>query len=418
VDIISMDKLYGSQCERQRQRYSRMAEGFTTQFGVPPAAFISSPGRSELGGNHTDHQHGCVLTAAVDLDTVAAVRGLSEPRIEICSEGYASFSIDINGLVPDPQEAGRPASIARGVAAGFASRGYRTGGFAAYVVSDVLPGSGLSSSASFEVFVGAALSHLYNGNAIPAVELAKIGQYAENTFFGKPCGLQDQMACALGGVSYIDFADTAAPVYESIAFDLAAHGYALCITNTGGGHDGLTQEYAAITSEMGAVSQRLGQRWLRFCDESEFLSRLPEFRAACGDRAALRALHFFRENRRAAEMAALLKSGDFTAFLRAVSESGRSSWEYLQNVSVSGAPDTQPVAVGLALSERLLSECGAWRVHGGGFAGTIQAYVPSEMLTLYRNTMEAVFGAGCCYTLSFRPFGPAVINAEEVSVGG
>ena len=418
MDIISMDKLYGDQSGRQWQRYLHIAEGFAAQFCEPPEAFISSPGRSELGGNHTDHQHGCVLTAAVNLDTVAAVRRRPEPRINICSEGYAPFSVDIDRLDPDPREAGKPAAIVRGVAAGFTARGCYTGGFAAYITSDVLPGSGLSSSASFEVFIGAALSHLYNESTIPAAQLAMIGQHAENAFFDKPCGLQDQMACALGGVSYIDFADTANPVYENIAFDLSAHGYALCITNTGGSHDNLTQEYAAITVEMGAIAQRFGQRWLRFCDESEFLSHLPELRDECGDRAVLRAFHFFRENRRAAEMAETLKVGDFDAFMWTVNESGRSSWEYLQNVSVSGSPNIQPVAVGLALSEQLLAGYGAWRVHGGGFAGTIQAYVPHDMLTRYCSAMEAVFGAGCCHVLSFRPVGPAVVQTMEVGIHG
>jgi len=413
MDIIKLDKLYGSGGERQRKRYARITAGFKQQFGEMPAAFVSSPGRSELGGNHTDHQHGCVLTAAVDLDTVAAVLPLFEPRINICSEGYAPLSVDLTRLDPEPQEMDTPAAIVRGVAAGLAAQGWRIGGFTAYISSEVLSGSGLSSSASFEVLIGAIFNHLYNENSVPAVDIAKIGQHAENVFFGKPCGLQDQMACALGGVSYIDFADTSMPVYENIAFDLSAQGYTLCITNTGGSHDSLTQEYAAITVEMGAVAQRFGERWLRFCDEEEFISRLPELRNACGDRAVLRALHFFRENRRAAEMAEALKTGRFDVFLRTVTESGRSSWEYLQNVSVSALPNTQPVALGLALSERLLEGCGAWRVHGGGFAGTMQAYVPSGLLARYRSAMEAVFGEGCCYALSFRPAGPAVINLEE-----
>ena len=222
----------------------------------------------------------------------------------------------------------------------------------------------------------------------------------------------------MGGVSYIDFENPTSPHYENIPFDLAVNGYALCITNTGGGHDNLTQEYAAITVEMSAIAQRFGQRWLRFCDESEFLSRLPELRNACGDRAVLRAFHFFRENRRAAEMAETLKNGDFDAFLRMVNESGRSSWEYLQNVSVTGAPNTQPVGVALALSEQMLAVCGAWRVHGGGFAGTIQAYVPHDMLMRYRGSMEAVFGTGCCHILSFRPAGPVVIQIKEVGIHG
>lgn len=412
--VINMDKLYGSKADSQRQRYAKVSERFSALFGVKHEAFISVSGRSELGGNHTDHQHGCVLTAAIDLDTIAAVSKQSEPVIEICSEGYAPFSADIEKLSPDASEAGSSAAIVRGVASGFASRGFKTGGFKAYITSDVLPGSGLSSSASFEVLIGAILSHLYNGGTVHAAEIAKIGQYAENEFFCKPCGLQDQMACALGGVSYIDFEDTTAPVYESIDFDLTAHGYALCITNTGGSHDNLTNEYAAIPGEMGAVAQRLDQKWLRFCDEKEFISRLPELRTSCGDRAVLRALHFFRENRRPQEMAAALRKGDFAEFLRVVNESGRSSFEYLQNVSVSSTPEAQPVSIGLALSERLLEGCGAWRVHGGGFAGTIQAYVPMDMVEAYRAAMEAVFGSGCCYVLSFRPFGLTAVEGGGI----
>ncbi len=408
--VINLDMLYGSKAACQQQRYKEACGRFAALYGGRPDIFVSAPGRSELGGNHTDHQHGIVLTAAVDLDTIAAVCRQSDPVIEICSEGYAPFLVDLERLLPVADEAGNSAAIVRGVAAAFSSRGYNTGGFKAYVTSDVLPGSGLSSSASFEVLIGAIMSHLYNGGSVPAAEIAKIGQFAENEFFGKPCGLQDQMACALGGVSYIDFKDTTAPVYESIDFGLSAHGFALCITNTGGSHDNLTGEYAAIPGEMGTIAQNFGQRWLRFCDEQEVVSRLPELRAACGDRAVLRALHFFRENRRPQEMAAALRKGDFAEFLRVVNESGRSSFEYLQNVSVSATPESQPVGIGLALSERLLEGRGAWRVHGGGFAGTIQAYVPTDMVETYRNAMEAVFGSGCCYVLSFRSSGLTAVE--------
>ncbi len=412
--VMELDKLYGDATELQRRRYARAAERFRENFGAEPEAFLSAPGRSELGGNHTDHQHGCVLTAAVDLDSIAAVRRQEAARIDVVSEGYEPFSVDLDTLSPLEGEKGHSAAVVRGVAAGLKNRGYRIGGFSAWVTSDVLRGSGLSSSASFEVLIGAILNALYNEYELSATEMAMVGQYAENEFFGKPCGLQDQMACALGGVSYIDFLDTSAPVHESIGFDLRAHGYALCVVDTGGGHDSLTAEYAAIPHEMGEIAQRLGQKWLRFCEEEAFLARLPELRAVCGDRAVLRALHFFSENRRPAAMAGALKRGDMDAFLRTVRESGRSSWEYLQNVSVSGAPDTQPVALGLSLSERLLEGCGAWRVHGGGFAGTIQAYVPLGMLSVYRSAMEAVFGAGCCSALSFRSAGAVLVQAEDV----
>ncbi len=416
--LLCMDDIYGGRAGYQQQRFMRSSNQFNKQFGGQPEAFISVPGRSELGGNHTDHQHGCVLTAAVDLDTIAAISKQPNQRIDICSEGYAFFSVDLDTLVPDPKETGKSSAIVRGVTAGLKNHGYNFGGFKAYITSDVLLGSGLSSSASFEVLIGAILSYLYNDGQVPAVELAKIGQYAENEFFGKPCGLQDQMACALGGVSYIDFKDTAEPVYESIAFDLRSHGFALCITNTGAGHDNLTKEYAAITQEMGDISRRMGQKWLRFCDETEFMARLSEFRTDCGDRAVLRALHFFRENRRPQEMAAALKKGDFDQFLRIVRKSGRSSWEYLQNVSVTGVPKDQPVGIALAVSERLLDGCGAWRVHGGGFAGTIQAYVPDAQVENYKKTMEGVFGSECCYILNFRPSGIAAVKTAQERTHG
>jgi galactokinase len=416
--LLCMDDIYSGRAGYQQQRFMRSSAQFNAQFGGQPQSFISAPGRSELGGNHTDHQHGCVLTAAVDLDTIAAVSGQSDQRIDICSDGYAPFSVDLGKLVPDPKEAGKSSAIVRGVAAGLKAHGFNIGGFKAYVTSDVLPGSGLSSSASFEVLIGAIFSHLYNEWALTAIEVAKIGQYAENEYFGKPCGLQDQMACALGGVSYIDFTDTAAPVFESITFDLRSHGYALCITNTGSAHDNLTKEYAAIPQEMGCISKYLGQKWLRFCDEAEFIARMNELRTQCGDRAVLRALHFFRENKRPQEMAAALKTGDFNLFLQVVKESGRSSWEYLQNVSVTGVPENQPVGVALAVSERLLEGCGAWRVHGGGFAGTIQAYVPDALVESYKKSMEDVFGSGCCYILNFRPSGIAAVETVREYFNG
>ncbi len=415
--LLSMDDIYSGRAEYQRQRYAKAFDQFKVQYNAKPEVFISVPGRSELGGNHTDHQHGCVLTAAVDLDTIAAVSAHSEKKIDICSEGYAAFSVETDRLAPIPGESGKSASIVRGVAAGFKKQGYHIGGFKAVIASDVLQGSGLSSSASFEVLIGAIFSYLYNGGQVPAVELAKIGQYAENEFFGKPCGLQDQMACALGGVSYIDFRDTAASVYESIPFDLRSHGYALFITNTGGSHVNLTKEYAAIPQEMARISNRLGQKWLRFCSETEFMAGISEFRRECGDRAVLRAFHFFRENRRSQEMAEALKAGDFNRFLQFVNESGRSSWEYLQNVSVDGMPEDQPVGVALAVSERLLEGRGAWRVHGGGFAGTIQAYVPYDTAERYKKKMEDIFGCGCCYMLNFRPSGVAAVETEERAHG-
>lgn len=404
-----LEILYGEDAGPQYERYGLSCAGFVREFGGEPEMFVSTPGRSELGGNHTDHQNGCVLTAAVDLDTIAAVRR-QNGRIDIISEGYKPFTVDLSDPVPVPEEAGTSRAIVRGIAARMAQRGYKTGGFCATITSDVLPGSGLSSSASFEVLTGAIINYLYNGGAIHPVEIAKIGQYAENEYFKKPCGLEDQMACALGGVSYIDFMDPVRPVYENIPFDLKKHGFVLCITNTGGSHDGLTEEYASITREMQDVSGRLGQKRLRLCDPAEFFCRLPALRAACGDRAVLRALHFFAENERPKKMADALLADDFTAFLNLVNESGRSSWEYLQNVSVWSRPREQAIGVGLALSERVLANRGAWRVHGGGFAGTIQAYVPLDLLDAYRIVMQQVFGDGSCFVLNFRYTGSFCLN--------
>lgn len=405
-----LQALYGEKASEQYKRYEAVSGGIYRIFKQEPEYFFSVPGRSELGGNHTDHQHGCVLTAAVDLDTIAAVKKENGKTISVYSEGYPPFEIDLCALNPATEEAGTPASLVRGIAARMAEFGYSTGGFCAYVSSDVLPGSGLSSSASFEVLAGAIFNKLFNDNQISAMEIAKISRFAENEYFGKPCGLRDQMACALGGVCYIDFKDIEIPVYSKIPFDLSKHGYSMCITNTGGNHESLTDEYAAITREMRNIAERMGEKYLRFCDEDKFFSSLPEFRKTCTDRAVLRACHFFSENKRPDIMAAALSTGDFKTFLELVNESGRSSFQYLENVS-AGKPESQPLGIGLAVSENVLCGQGASRVHGGGFAGTIQAYVPFNLLENYIVTMENIFGKGCCRPLSFREEGPVSFNA-------
>jgi len=408
----NLTALYGEQAPAQHQRYQKVRDRFAQVFTGEPHMFVSAPGRSELGGNHTDHQQGCVLTAAVDLDMAAAVRKIPGETVCIHSLGYAPFAVDLRRLTPDPGERGAPASLVRGVAARMAELGYRIGGFQAAVASDVLPGSGLSSSAAFEVLMGAIFNRLYNHDSIVPSQLAKIAQYAEKEFFGKPCGLQDQMACALGGVAHIDFKDAAQPEYTKIPFQLESMGYALCITGTGAGHAGLTGEYAAIPREMQCVARRLGRPRLRGCDEEAFFARLPELRTACGDRAVLRAYHFFMEDKRPERMAEALLAADFPAFLALVNESGRSSNMYLQNIHVAGETREQALGVALALSERLLAGRGAFRVHGGGFAGTIQAYVPWDLLRAYRDGMDAVFGAGSCRALRFRDAGPVCLDVE------
>ena len=406
-----LEELYGRDADRQSVRYGILKECFYKAFGMDADFFISVPGRSELGGNHTDHQNGCVLAAAVNLDTIAAVCKTPDNIIRIHSEGYEPFEVDLASLAPLRNEAGGSRAIVRGIAARMLACGNHIGGFCAAVSSNVLRGSGISSSASFEVTVGSILNVLYNANAILPAEIARMGQFAENEYFGKPSGLMDQMACALGGVSLIDFENPALPGFSSIPFDLKAHGYALCITDTGGSHADLTEEYVSITREMGAVARALGQERLRGCEGADFIACLPALRKELGDRAMLRAIHFFCENKRPHLMAQALLAGNFNQFLSLVIQSGHSSYEYLQNVSVSGRPEEQPIGIALALSQEMLQGRGAWRVHGGGFAGTIQAYVPFDLLEAYKNTMQAVFGSGCCHVLAFRSRGPVHFNA-------
>ena len=382
-----------------------LQERFTEIFHAAPTRFFSAPGRTELGGNHTDHQHGRVLAAAVELDARAAVSLNGTSVIRLYSEGYpALYQVDLHEPDVRPEEKNTAAALIRGVAAGFIRRGYRVEGFDAYVRSTVLPGSGLSSSAAFEVLLGTAMNGLFSCGA-SAVEIARIAQYAENTYFGKPCGLMDQMASSVGGCVAIDFADPAAPRITPVDFDFAACGHKLCIIDSGASHADLTDEYAAIPAELSAVCAVFGKEVLRQVDEKAFYARLPEVRAAAGDRAVLRAMHFFEENRRVVDQVAALERGDFPAFLRYVNESGLSSQTLLQNVIPTGAAAHQEVALALALARRLLGGRGAVRVHGGGFAGTIQVFVPDDLLDAFRGGMEAVLGAGSCHVLSIRAAG-------------
>lgn len=377
--------------------------------GVREGVLVSVPGRTELGGNHTDHNRGRVLAASVDLDTLGIVEASGGGEVEIESAGHGAFRLSLASLEPKRDEEGSPAALVRGVVSWFAEAGRPIGGFRAAVHSRVLPGSGLSSSASFEVFVGQALSALYAGNAVPFVDLAIAGQRAENRFFGKPSGLMDQVACAAGGAVAIDFADPAAPAIERIAFDLAARGYALAVVDTKGSHADLTPDYASIPEEMRAVARCLGKSFLREVSEAELLAALPAIRAKAGDRALARALHFLDEDRRAARMADSLRAGDFGAYLDLVRESGSSSWRLLQNVFSPSRPADQPLTVALALSERVLGKSGAVRVHGGGFAGTIQAYVPLDAFDKYRAALEPVFGEGSVMKLSIRALGATAV---------
>ena len=366
---------------------------------------FSAPGRTEIGGNHTDHQHGCVLAAAVNLETVADVTLNGTDSICVQSEGYAPVTIDLHDLHVQEAEKNTTAALIRGVAAAFADRGAKIEGFDAKVRSTVLPGSGLSSSAAFEVLIGTILNALFFENKLSPVEIAQIGQYAENVYFGKPCGLMDQTASSVGGMVFIDFADPAAPVVERIDFDLHKAGYALCIIDSGADHADLTDEYAAIPGEIRAVCKLLGKDVLRQIPEADFFAAIPALRGKVTDRALLRCVHFYQENKRAVLLKDALKTGNIDTFLSLIKQSGQSSWMYLQNITPTGAVAHQEVAIALAICDTLLAGKGAFRVHGGGFAGTVQAFVPLSMLDAFKTGIEAVLGAGSCHVLDIRPEG-------------
>ena len=366
---------------------------------------FSAPGRTEISGNHTDHQHGCVLAAAVNLETVADVCLNGTNTIRVQSEGYPALEVSLDDLAVREEEKNTTAALIRGVASCFAQKGAKLEGFDAAVSSTVLPGSGLSSSAAFEVLFGTILNELFYDKRLSAVEIAQIGQYAENVYFGKPCGLMDQMASSVGGLVYIDFEDPAQPKIEKINFDLAKAGYALCIIDSGADHADLTDEYAAIPNELKEVCRFFGKDVLREIPEEEFLEKLPELRKQVSDRAILRAIHVYQENKRVKILASALRNEDLYAFFHMVRQSGQSSWMYLQNIYPSGAVAKQEVAVALTLCDTLLHGRGAYRVHGGGFAGTVQAFVPFDMLTKFKSEIERVLGEGKCHVLNIRADG-------------
>lgn len=377
---------------------------FIELFGKEPEYRFAAPGRTELGGNHTDHQHGCVLAAAVNLETVAWVTPIAEKLVRLQSEGYPFLEVSLEDLSVHPEEFGTTTALIRGVAAEFAARGAEPGGFEAYVTSTVFPGSGLSSSAAFEVLLGAIFNELYHGGACNAIELAQIGQKAENLHFGKPSGLMDQMASAVGNACFIDFGGEQ-PLVERIPFDFSTSGYTLCVVNVGADHADLTGEYAAITNELKKVCEYFGKSVLREVKEADFWQNLAAVRAFAGDRAVLRAIHIFNENKRARQQAKALYAGDFSAFLELVRQSGASSRMLLQNVVSTGATDHQEAAVVLEQANYLLEGEGAARIHGGGFGGTIQAFVPNAKLARFVAGMEALLGEGCCFVLSVNPYG-------------
>lgn len=392
--------------ESQRARYLKAIAEFEKLYPeITDAAIFSAPGRTEVGGNHTDHQHGRVLAAAVNLDVIAVAAKTEGTVVKIKSEGFPGDIVDVSILTPQEVESTHSPALVRGVAKGMADAGYKIGGLVAYTTSSVLKGSGLSSSAAFEVLVGTLFNHLYNDGKVDAVKIAQIGQFAENVFFGKPSGLMDQTASSVGGFITIDFADTAHPVVEKVNFDFSESGYRLCIVNTGGNHADLTPDYAAVPAEMKAAAAVFGKQVLREVDEDVFMRNLSKVREQVNDRAALRGIHFFGDNARVVKEVAALNAGDFETFKQLIIESGRSSYCYLQNVYSSRNPDEQGISLALAVSEQILAGKGAWRVHGGGFAGTIQAFVPEELTETYVAAMEAVFGKGSCYLLSIRKEG-------------
>lgn len=380
-------------------------KGFADTFGKEAERFFSAPGRTEIGGNHTDHQHGCVLAAAVDLDIFGAAAKNDSRIIRIFSEGYGMEEISLDDLEVKKEEINTTASLIRGVASKITQMGYTLGGLDMYTVSNVLKGSGISSSAAYEVLVGTVINALYCENKLTPVEIAQIGQYAENVYFGKMSGLMDQTASSVGGVVAIDFRDNANPVVRKLDFDFTKAGYALCIIDSGADHADLSDEYSAIPMEMRQVAAHFGKEVLREVALADFLTDMAAVREKAGDRATLRAYHFLRDNQRAIDEAAALEAGDFDKFLSLVKESGYSSFMYLQNVYVSGSVEHQEVAYALAACEAALAGKGAYRVHGGGFAGTIQAFVPQEMLAGFVEQMENAVGKDRCHVLSIRPAG-------------
>ena len=393
--------------DSQRKRFLRAISEFSRLYGEDREVFLlSAPGRSELLGNHTDHNNGCVLAAAIDKDVIAVVSGREDGIIRLCSDGYGEITVD-TATVQDSAgfERYTVSSLVAGVTSGFERAGYRIGGYDAYVTSEVLRGSGLSSSAAFEVMLGNILNHLYNGEKIDNLEIAKIAKYAENEYFGKPSGLMDQCASALGGLVFIDFESSETPRVERIDFSLADIGYSLCVVNTGGSHADLNDEYASVPREMLSVASALSCRTLRECSEEKIIKNIGVLRNKVGDRAILRSLHFLRENERVLLARNAIKAERAEEFFALVRKSGDSSFEYLQNVYNNINIKEQGISLALALSDGFLGETGAYRLQGGGFAGTVEAYVPKERCDEFSSLMDGVFGAGATMKLNIRPLG-------------
>lgn len=389
----------------QTERYIKLLREYEDKFGDEKVEIYSAPGRSEVGGNHTDHQYGKVLATSINLDAIAVAARTEDGRITVASDGYDLMEVDLNDLLARDNEKETSLALIRGVAARLKQKGHKIGGFRAYITSDVLIGAGMSSSAAYETLIGTILSGLYNEMELDPVFLAQTGQYAENEYFGKPCGLMDQMASSVGGLIYIDFENPEKPEVKQVKVDFESFGHSLCIVDTKGSHEDLTEDYAMIPSEMKQVAHYFEEEVLRKVDKTDFYLNIPAIREILGDRAVLRAMHLFEENKRVEQEVEALEGRQFDLFKKLIKDSGDSSFKYLQNVYSNHEVNNQSVSIGLAVSDVILADKGVSRVHGGGFAGTIQAFVPNEIVPLYQKTMDNVFGEGACHILKVRKYG-------------
>ena len=418
TDILSgkYDKIFTllyKDAEPARKRYAEAIDSFAELYGSDrDIRLFSAPGRTEIGGNHTDHQHGCVLAAAVDADLIAVVSENGENFVRVKSKGYNEDVVALDDLRVNEENAGKAKALIRGTLDAFSKKGRKLAGFDAYTTSNVLKGSGMSSSAAFEVLIGTIVNEMFNGGAETAVSIAQMAQYAENVHFGKPCGLMDQTASSVGGFIAIDFHDPKAPVVEKVDFDLESHGYCLCIVDAGGNHADLTDDYADITVEMRKVANAFGKDFLRDVDLGEFYGDLKKARDAAGDRGVMRAMHFFADNERAIREKDALMKKSTDEFLRLVKESGDSSFMLLQNLYSPRSFNSQPLSLAIAVSKHILCGKGACRVHGGGFAGTIQAFVPLDMRDAFGKEISKVFGEDACHFLRIRPLGGTEIKCD------